>query len=65
MGQAGFGEKYQNIAAKTDLTLGGAEVNPQGIWAVQWETMKNVDSEGLAMQIAPASATILRYYPAK
>ncbi len=58
-------QKDQDVAAKTDVMLGGASVNPQGLWAGQWTAIDGGNSGSLTVQVAPASATILRFSPAK
>lgn len=54
-------QKNQDIAAKMDVMLGGAAINPQGIWPGQWNTIKSGDSGNLTVQVAPASATLLHF----
>jgi hypothetical protein len=58
-------QKDQDIAAKSDVMLGGASVDPQGIWQGRWEKIGDGNSSGLTVQLAPASATILHFAPAK
>jgi len=58
-------QKDQDIAAKTDVTLGGAAVDAQGIWPGQWEKIHGGGSGKLKVSVAPASATILHFSPAK
>jgi len=53
----------QDVAAKTGVMLGGASIDSQGIWPGQWEKIKDGDSGNLTVQVAPASATILRFSP--
>ena len=43
--------------------LGGASIDPEGTWSGQWEKIKDGDSGNLTVQVAPASATILRFSP--
>ena len=57
--------KNQDVAAKTDITLGGSSVDPQGIWSGQWGKIKDSNSGNLTIQVAPASATILHFAPVK
>jgi hypothetical protein len=57
-------QKDQDVAAKTDVILGGASVNPQGIWSGQWKKIEDASSGNLTVLVAPASATILHFYPA-
>jgi hypothetical protein len=58
-------QKDQDVAAKTDVMLGGASVNPQGIWAGQWTAVDGGNSGSQTVQVAPASATILHFSPTK
>lgn len=58
-------QKDGDIAAKTDVMLGDAAVNSQGIWSGQWGKIKSGNSGNLTVQVAPASATILHFSPAK
>ena len=58
-------QKDQDVAAKTDVMLGGASVSPQGIWAGQWEKLESGNSSDPTVQVAPASATILHFSPTK
>ncbi|HEV2319959.1 MAG TPA: hypothetical protein VGV18_09425 [Verrucomicrobiae bacterium] len=54
----------QDIAAKTGVTLGGAPIDADGLWAGKWKKVKHAKSKKLAVQVAPASAAILRFVPA-
>jgi len=58
-------QKDQDIAAKTGVTMGGAEIDPQGIWTGKWKTLEGDGSSNLKIQAASASAAILRFSPAK
>jgi hypothetical protein len=58
-------QKDHDIAAKTDVMLGGAPVSPQGIWSGQWEKIEGDKSGNLMVQVAPASATILHFSSGK
>jgi len=58
-------QKHQDVAAKQDVTLGGAAVTPQGIWSGRWSKVKSHHSGNIMIQVAPASATILRIAPDK
>ena len=58
-------QKESDVAAKSGVLLGGASVDSQGIWSGQWEKMKGENSGSLTLQVAPASATILHFSPAK
>ncbi len=57
-------QKNQDIAAKVDVTLGGAEITPDGLWQGEWTKVKHAKSSNLTVQVAPASATILHFTPA-
>jgi hypothetical protein len=52
-------QKHQDIAAKQDVMLGGAAITPQGIWSGRWHKVKNRHADGITVEVAPASATIL------
>ena len=58
-------QKDQDVAAKTGVMLGGAAIDPQGIWPGQWKKIEVGDFNNLTVQVAPASATILHFSPAK
>lgn len=58
-------QKDQDIAAKTGVVLGGAAIDPQGNWAGRWERLESGNSGDPTVQVAPASATILHFSPAK
>jgi hypothetical protein len=58
-------QKDQDVAAQADVMLGGASINPQGIWAGQSTAVDGGNSGSLTVQVAPASATILHFSPAK
>lgn len=55
----------QNIAAKTDITLGGAAIDARGNWSGQWKQIEGGNSNTLTVPVAPASAIILHFSPAK
>ncbi|HXA44510.1 MAG TPA: hypothetical protein VNZ25_03315 [Candidatus Angelobacter sp.] len=58
-------QKDQDVAAKTDVMLGGAAIDSHGNWAGQWEKLEKSNSGETTVQVAPASATILHFSPAK
>jgi hypothetical protein len=58
-------QKDQDVTAKTGVMLGGASIDPQGIWSGQWKKIEGGNSGNLTVQVAPASATILHFSPAK
>jgi hypothetical protein len=58
-------QKDNDIAAKTDVTLGGAAVDTHGDWTGQWKKITGENSGGLTVELAPTSAAILHFSPAK
>lgn len=58
-------QRDQDIAAKTGVMLGGDAIDSQGNWAGQWEKIEGGNSDDPTIQVAPASATILHFSPAK
>jgi hypothetical protein len=59
-------QKDQNIAAKSGVMLGGAEIGPDGLWEGGWKKAGHAKKAGkIIVQVAPASAAILRFTPAK
>ena len=58
-------QKNHDVAAKTDVLLGGAGIDPEGTWSGQWKPVPDEKSGNLTVQVAPASASLLRFTPAK
>ena len=54
-------QKKSDVAAKTEVTLGGAAVSPKGIWHGKWKKVRHAGSSNLTVEIPPASAAILRF----
>ena len=54
-----------DVSAKTDVTLGGAPVDARGFWSGHWKKIEGTDSAKVNLEVPPASATILRFTPAK
>jgi len=54
-----------DIAAKAGVKLGGAAISPQGTWSGRWKKVKAPPSGNTTVEVAPASATILRLSPGK
>lgn len=50
-----------DVAAKSGLTLGGAEIDHQGTWAGRWESLADANSGSPEVTVAAASATVLRF----
>ena len=57
-------QKNANVAAKTDIMLGGASIDSQGAWKPKWINVEGGDANNLAVHIPPASAAILHFIPA-
>ena len=49
----------EDIAAQTGVTLGGSVIEPMGTWSGQWKDIES--GQPLQVQVAPASAAILRF----
>jgi hypothetical protein len=56
-------QKNQDVAAKTDVMLGGVAVDPQGNWSGKWQDIKAASDQTMTIQVSPASATLLRFSP--
>ncbi len=54
-----------DIAAKSGISLGGGSIDIKGIWSGGWQPLANVSGETPAIHVAPASATLLRFTPAR
>lgn len=57
-------QKNADVSAKTDVMLGGSEIDPQGIWRGKWGKVRHAKSGSLTVPVAPASAAILHFIPA-
>ncbi|HXC34646.1 MAG TPA: hypothetical protein VNV43_02160 [Candidatus Acidoferrales bacterium] len=59
-------QKDHDIAAKSGVMLGGAEIGPDGLWEGGWKKAGHPKKAGkIIVHVAPASAAILRFTPAK
>jgi hypothetical protein len=58
-------QKDMNVAAKSGVSLGGAEVDAQGMWTGRWKRVPDGKAGSLAVQVPAASAAILHFLPAK
>ena len=58
-------QENQDVAAKTGIRLGGAEVDPQGVWAGKWQNTGGGVDGPLTVAVKPASAAIFRHTPSK
>ena len=58
-------QKNGDIAAKSDVMLGGAMVDTNGLWHGKWKKVKHASPDKLTVEVAPASAAILHFAPRK
>jgi hypothetical protein len=58
-------QKDNDISAQTDITLGGASIDAQGVWTGQWETAETGSTPNPTITVAPASATIVHFLSLK
>ena len=58
-------QKNNDIAAQTDITLGGATIDAQGIWTGQWKAAETGFSQNPTIQVAPTSAAIVHFMSSK
>lgn len=49
-----------NVAATDGVTIGGAEIKPDGTWSGTWEPLDNFKSGTLTVTVAPASAIVVK-----
>jgi hypothetical protein len=49
-----------DIAATSGVTLGGAEIKPDGTWAGSWQPLEDGKAGRLSVTIAPSSAVVLK-----
>ena len=55
-------QKDHDIAAKSGVLLGGAEISPDGLWQGEWKRAGRTTKSGsISVEVAPASAAILRF----
>ncbi len=57
-------QKDSDVAAKTDVTLGGSAVDTQGTWNGQWQKVAGGDAGKLSVSVPAASAMLLHFVPA-
>ncbi len=58
-------QKDQDVAAKTGVTLGGSAIDANGNWAGRWTPFNAANSGPVNVEVAPVSAAILHFMPAK
>jgi len=58
-------QKDNDVAAQTDITLGGASINAEGVWTGQWEAAETGLTQNPTIKVAPTSATIVHFFSSK
>jgi hypothetical protein len=58
-------QKANNVAAQTDITLGGAGIDSQGVWAGQWNSTDFGSTQNPVIQVPPTSAIIVHFLASK
>jgi len=56
-------QKDNDIAAKTNVMLGGSSVDANGLWRGKWKKVKHGNSSSVSIQVPPVSAAILHFTP--
>src|SRR5262249_21009878 len=55
-------QQNHDIAAKSGVMLGGAEIGPDGLWQGKWKNAgRTQKGSGMKVLVPPASATILHF----
>ena len=58
-------QKNNDVAAGTDITLGGASIDTEGVWTGRWEVAKTGPTQNPTIEVAPASAAIVHFLSSK
>ncbi len=58
-------QKTNDITAQTDITLGGAPIDAEGVWSGQWKAAETGSTQTPTIQVAPTSATIIHFLGSK
>ena len=58
-------QKNNDVAAKTDITLGDAAIDAQGVWTGQWKAAETGSTQNPTILVAPTSATIVHFLSSK
>ena len=58
-------QKNNDIAAQTDITLGGAPIDAQGKWTGQWKAAETGSKPNPTILVAPTSGTIVHFPSSK
>jgi hypothetical protein len=54
-------QKDNDIAAKTDIALGSASIDPEGTWAGRWKKVKHHKADSVTVEVGATSAVILHF----
>jgi hypothetical protein len=54
-------QKQNDLAAQTEITLGGASIDAQGSWTGQWKAAETGSASSPTITVAPTSATIVHF----
>ena len=58
-------QKNHDVAARTDITLGGASIDTEGVWTGRWKVAETGPTQNPTIEVAPASAAIVHFAGAK
>jgi hypothetical protein len=58
-------QKNNDVAAQTDITLGGAPIDAQGVWTGQWNVAETGSAQNPTILLAPTSAAIIHFLSSK
>ena len=58
-------QKNNDITAQTDITLGGAPIDSNGVWSGQWKAADTGSAQNPAIEVPPASAAIVHFPSSK
>ena len=56
-------QKNNDVAAQTDITLGGAAIDAQGVWTGHWKAVETGSAQNPT--VAPTSAAIFHFLSSK
>ncbi len=58
-------QKNNDVAAQTEITLGGSVIDSQGVWTGQWKAAETGSNQNPTIQVAPTSAAIVHFLRSK
>jgi hypothetical protein len=58
-------QAQSDVAAKTGVTLGGTDISENGVWNGAWKKVRHARSSSLTIEVPPASAALLHFFPRK